>query len=83
MIGERGHDGLFFYGLVIQSFPESLKNNCNEKLLKIGVTGVDKIKMLTGKGGTHSNGFLQNIAKFFRAFNAPVKRSLAKITIVS
>ena len=29
IIGERGRDRLFFYGLVIQSFPEILKNNCN------------------------------------------------------
>ena len=29
IIGESGCDGLFFYGLVIQSFPKSLKNNCN------------------------------------------------------
>ena len=36
IIGERGRDELFFYGLVIQSLviPEILKNNCNEKLFK-------------------------------------------------
>ena len=43
--GERGRDRLFFYGLIIQSFPEILKNNCNEKLLKIGITGVGKTKI--------------------------------------
>ena len=45
IIGERGRDRLFFYGLIIQSFPEILKNNCNEKLLKIGITGVGKTKI--------------------------------------
>ena len=82
IIGERGRDRLFFYGLVIQRFPEILKNNCNEKLLKIGITGVGKIKMRAGKGRTHSKGFPENIAKVFRALNTPVKRSLEKITII-
>ena len=83
IIGERGRDRLFFYGLVIQSLPEILKNNCNEKFLKIGITGVGKIEMRAGKGGTHSKGFPENITKVFRALNTPVKRRLEKITIVS
>ena len=77
-IGEIGHDGLFSYGLVIQSFPESLKNSYNEKPLKIGVTGIGKIKTRAGK-----EGFPESIAKVLRALNTPVKRSLEKITIVS
>ena len=83
IIGERGRDRLFFYGLVIQSFPEILKNNCNEKILKIGITGVGKIKMRAGKRRLQSKGFPENTAKVFRALNTPVKRSLKKITIVS
>ena len=69
--------------MVIQRFPEILKNNCNEKLLKIGITGVGKIKVQAGKRRTHSKGFPKNIAKVFRALNTPIKRSLEKITIVS
>ena len=56
---------------------------CNEKLLKIGVTGVGKIKMRAVKEGTHSKGFPENITKVLRALNTPVKISLEKITIVS
>ena len=82
IIGERGRDRLFFYGLVIQSFLEILKSNCNEKLLKIGITGIGKIKR-AGEGSTNSKGFPENIADVFRAFNTPVKRNLEKITIVS
>ena len=70
--GEIGHDGLFFYELVIQ------KNSYNEKPLKIGITGVGKIKTRAGK-----EGFPESIAKVLRALNTPVKRSLEKITIVS
>ena len=69
--------------MVIQSFPEILKNNCNEKILKIGITGVGKIKMRAGKRRIQSKGFPENTAKVFRALNTPVKRSLEKITIVS
>ena len=83
IIGERGRDGLLFYGLVIQSFREILKNNCNEKLLKIAVTGVGKIKMWAEKGRNHSKGFPQNIAEVFRALQTPVKRILEKITVVT
>ena len=83
IIGVRGRDGLFFYGLVIQSFPEILKNNGNEKLLKISRTGFGKIKMRAGKVGTHPEGFPENIVKVFRALNTPVKRNLEKFTIVS
>ena len=83
IIGERGRDRLFFYGLVNQKFPEILKNICDKKLLKIGLTGFGKIKMRVGKGGTHSKGFPENIAKVFRALNISVKRSLERITIVS
>ena len=52
IIGESGCDGLFFYGLVIQSFPESLKDDCNEKLLKICVNGTFKTKKQAEKEGT-------------------------------
>ena len=83
IIGERGRDRLFFYGLVIQRFPEILKNNCNEKLLKIGITRVGKIKIRAGKGRTHSKSFSENIAKVFRALNTPIKRSLEKITMLA
>ena len=41
------------------------------------------MKMQAGKVGTHSKGFPENIAKVFRALNAPVKRSLKKITVIS
>ena len=56
---------------------------CNEKLPKIGVTGVGKIKMRASKEGTHSKVFPENITKVLRALNTPVKISLEKITIVS
>ena len=77
-IGEIGHDGLFSYGLVIQSFPESLKNSYNEKPLKIGVTGVGKLKTRAEK-----ERFPESIAKVLRVLNTPVKRSLENVTIVS
>ena len=83
IIGERGRDRLFFYGLIIQRFPKILKNNYNEKILKIDLTRVGKIKMRAGKRKAHSKGFPENIANVFRALNTPVKRSHEKITIVS
>ena len=55
----------------------------NEKLLKIGVTGVGKIKMWAEKERTHSKGFPEIITKVLRALNTPVKISLEKITVVS
>ena len=66
------------------SFRVSLKfwKITNERLLKIGITGVGK-KMWAGKGMTHSKGFPENTSKVFRALNTPVKRSLEKITVVS
>ena len=39
--------------------------------------------MRAGKEGTHSKGFPENIAKFSRELNTPIKRTLEKITIVS
>ena len=42
-------------------FRVSLKNRCNEKLLKIGVTEVGEIKMWVEKEGTHSKSFPENI----------------------
>ena len=55
---------------------------CNEKLLKIGVIGVSKIKMWAEKERIDSKGFPENITKVLRAFNSPVNISLEKITIV-
>ena len=48
----------------------SLKNSCNEKLSKVGVIEVGKIKTRAGKQGTHSKGFRENM-KFLRALNTP------------
>ena len=50
-----------------------MKNNCNEKPLKIGVTDVGEIKMRAGKDKTHSKGFPENIIKFLRALNNTLK----------
>ena len=54
-------------------FRISMKNNCNEKPLKIGVTDVGEIKMRAGKDKTHSKGFPENIIKFLRALNNTLK----------
>ena len=43
------------------SFRISLKNSCNEKLLKIGVTEIGEIKMRAGKEGTHSKVILKTL----------------------
>ena len=51
-------------------FRVSLKNSCNEKLSKVGVIEVGKMKIRAGKQGTHSKGFRENI-KFLRALNTP------------
>ena len=42
-------------------FIVSLKNSCNKKLLKVGVSEVGEIKMRAGKQGTHSKCFPENI----------------------
>ena len=47
----------------------SLKNSCNEKLLKVGVSEVGEIKIRAGKQGTHWNGFPENIIKFLSALS--------------
>ena len=47
-----------------------LKNSCNEKLSKVGVIEVGEIKTRTGKQGTHSKGFRENI-NFLRVLNTP------------
>ena len=52
-------------------FRVSLKNSCNEKLLKVGVSKVGEIKMRDGKQGTHRNGFPENIIKFLIALSIP------------
>ena len=52
-------------------FIVSLKNSCNKKLLKVGVSEVGEIKMPAGKQGTHSKGFPENIIKFLGALNIP------------
>ena len=64
-------------------FRVSLKNSCNEKLLKIGVIEIGEIKMLVGKGGAHSKGFAENIKKVLRALNSPVNISLEKNTVAN
>ena len=46
-------------------FIVSLKNSCNEKLLKFDLTEVGEIKMRSGKEGTHSKGFPENIKHRF------------------
>ena len=53
----------------------SLKNSCNEKLLKFGVIEVDETKTRAGKQGTHSKGFHENM-KFLRALNTPARISV-------
>ena len=57
-------------------FRVSLKNSCNEKHLKVGVSEVGEIKMGAGKQGTHSNDFPENIRKYLSVLNIPAfKRS--------
>ena len=46
-------------------FIVSLKNSCNEKLLKFDLTEVGEIKMRSGKEGTHSKSFPENIKHRF------------------
>ena len=75
IIGESGCEGFLFYGLAILSFSESLKINCRENVLKIGVTGVGEIKMRVGKEGTDSKSFPENIAKVLRVLNTPSKEA--------
>ena len=55
-------------------FRVSLKNSCNEKLLKVGVSEVGEIKMPAGKQGTHSKGFPENIIKFLSALSIPASK---------
>ena len=55
-------------------FRVSLKNSCNEKLLKVGVSEVGEIKIRAGKQGTHWNGFPENIIKFLSALSIPASK---------
>ena len=64
------------------SFKVTLKNSCNKKLLKVGVTEVGEIKMRAGKERTHSKSFPEN-TKFLKAFNIPAKISLEKTTVAN
>ena len=64
-------------------FRISLKNSCNENLLKKGLTEVGKIKMQAEKEETQSKGFPENIIKFLRALNALVNISLKKTAIAN
>ena len=55
-------------------FRVSLKNSCNEKLLKVGVSEVGEIKKRAGKQVTHWNGFPENIIKFLSALSIPASK---------
>ena len=55
-------------------FRVSLKNSCNEKLLKVGVSEVGEIKIRAGKQGTHWNGFPENIIKLLSAVSIPASK---------
>ena len=55
-------------------FRVSLKNSCNEKLLKVGVSEVGEIKIRAGKQGTHWNGFPENIKNFLSALSIPASK---------
>ena len=55
-------------------FSVSLKNSCNEKLLKVDVSEVGEIKIRAGKQGTHWNGFPENIIKFLSALSIPASK---------
>ena len=61
-------------------FRVSLKNSCNEKLLKVGVSEVGEIKMPAGKQGTHSKGFPENIIKFLSALSIPASKRSQLLT---
>ena len=52
-------------------FRVSLKNSCNEILLKVGVSEVGETKMQAGKQGTHWNGFPKNTITFLSALSIP------------
>ena len=61
-------------------FIVSLKNSCNKKLLKVGVSEVGEIKMRAGRQGTHSKGFPENIIKFLGALNIPASKGPQLLT---
>ena len=62
-------------------FRVSLKNSCNEKLLKVGVSEVGEIKIRAGKQETHWNGFPENIKNFLRTLSIPASKRPQLLTM--